>query len=396
MGFIKKYSFLLWVILFISCVEPVEPEFDLITGIITVEGVISNEEGSSFVKIQESELGLVFGLYKNMAINGANISFVNTNTSEVVRLTENFSPSINLSQEENEAGIYLPPKGFVASVGDTWELDIKLPDGRHYKSFPETIKEPVAIEEIDAEFIQELEYSTEWEQFFSGHTINVSFNDPADEKNYYYWNFKSFEPKVICLICRNSYFREGYCNDFDGYFPRPNGPDPFFISYLCETDCWRIRYNQKIEILDDEFINGSRVSQIPVASVLLHSKKDILIKLRQFSLSKPAYDYYNVLKDIIDNNSGFNAPPPAALVGNMFNVKNNDEYVLGRFTAAATSKATIFLKREALQGFIVEFPMESDPENESQGDPPGLPPVYYYPCEETFYSTAIKPEGWPD
>lgn len=80
----------------------------------------------------------------------------------------------------------------------------------------------------------------------------------------------------------------------------------------------------------------------------------------------------------------------------MYNVNNAEEYVLGRFTAAGTSKATIYLKRGSLPGITIEFVDGALPESESNPSPPGLPPVYYYPCEETFYSTAIKPEGWPE
>ncbi|WP_406685055.1 DUF4249 domain-containing protein [Seonamhaeicola sp. MEBiC1930] len=385
----KKYHtslikiFILYQFVFFSnCVEPVEPEFDLITGLVTVEAIISNEEESSFVKIQESELGLVFGLYKNYPINGADITFVNTNTSEIVNLLEN-----------DEANIYLPPSDFVAEVGDSWELDIKLADGRHYKSFPEKIKEPVVIEGIDAEYKQELEYSVESKRFISGHEINVSFNDPVEEENYYYWSYKSFETKTICQECVDSFYRGGYCNDF-GVYPTPNQRDPFTITYECEVDCWRIRYNQNVEILEDEFINGSTVAQMPIANVLLHNKRDILVEVKQFSLSKPAYNYYKVLKDIVENNSGFNAPPPAALVGNMYNVNNSEEYVLGRFTAAATSKATIFLEREALQGTVADPVDLFFPESDSNPTPPGAPPVLYAPCVEGFYSTSIKPEGW--
>ncbi|KJD35158.1 hypothetical protein PW52_10770 [Tamlana sedimentorum] len=365
-----------------NCIEPVEPEFNYITGLITIKAIISNETGGSFVKIKESEIEAVFGKYVNVPVNNASITFVNTNTTEVVNLIEDV-----------ESEVYLPPNDFEASLGDTWVLEIKLADGREYKSLPETIKQPVAIGSIEAEFKQELEYSIEKEGYVPGHSIKVSFNDPVDEKNYYYWSFRSFETKVICLTCVDSYYRNGICDNFDGYYPR--AAEPFYVTYLCEPDCWRIRYNQKIEILDDEFTNGSAISQLPIANILLHNVKDILVEIRQFSLSKPAYNYYKVLKDLTENNSGFNAPPPAALVGNMYNPNQEDEYVLGRFTAAATSKATIFLDRESLQGAIDALEVLF-PESENNPTPPGTPEVLYAPCREGFYSTSIKPEDWPN
>ncbi|WP_273565632.1 DUF4249 family protein [Maribacter halichondriae] len=119
-----------------------------------------------------------------------------------------------------------------------------------------------------------------------------------------------------------------------------------------------------------------------------------MVEIQQFSLTPAAYEYYKVLKDIVDNSAGFNAPPPAALVGNMVNVNNADEFVFGRFTAASTTTATIFINRDgilenALEARIVEIP-EPDPG-------PYPPPVTLRaPCEETRYRTAIRPEGWID
>ena len=48
----KIIPFILSILLFTGCVEPVEPDFVFITELITVEGVISNEPGGSFVKFK--------------------------------------------------------------------------------------------------------------------------------------------------------------------------------------------------------------------------------------------------------------------------------------------------------------------------------------------------------
>lgn len=373
-------------ILFVACIEPTKPEFDFLTGLVTVEAIISNEEGTSFVRIQESELSPAFNIetYLNTPVNNAQVTFINTNTLDVVNLTEGI-----------DGEVYLPPANFKALIGDTWELDIKLPDGRHYKSLPETLKTPVQIDAIEAVYNPELEFVSETNRLLPGHSINVTFNDPSNEKNYYYWTFKSFEPKRVCLICTDSYYRNEVCDNFNGFFPTPNQLEPFHITYLCEVECWRIRHTQNIEILDDEFVNGLTLNQIPVANILLYTRENILVELSQCSISQSAYRYYKTVKDIIKNNGGLNATPPAALVGNLYNVNEENEYVLGRFTATSTLRTDIFIDRTTIQ----EDPLEmqgNNPENENQGTPPGIPAVYVAPCVETFYSTAIKPDNWPN
>ena len=67
-----------------------------------------------------------------------------------------------------------------------------------------------------------------------GHTIAVSFNDPADADNYYYWRFKSFEKLIICAYCPLRVLRNGSCNNAAGRH-----------MYACDTDCWQVKYSKK-------------------------------------------------------------------------------------------------------------------------------------------------------
>lgn len=380
---ILSTSYSLFIIFFTACIEPVEPEFKLKEGLVTVEAIVSTTQGSSFVTLKESILELNRGSYSNIFINGAEVFFINTNTSEIVKLIE-------------DKDIYIPPNDFVASVGDTWELDVKLQDGRNYKSLPEIVPESVAITDIKATYNPNIVFRESLNDYVPGHSISVGFNDPPDKRNYYYWNFRSFESRTICRTCSSSYYREGICCAED---PPPIDPPNFYRTYDCETDCWRIRYNENINILDDEFVNGSAIDQLPIAEILLFNKKDILVEVQQFSLSKSAYDYYKVLKDIIDNSGGFNAPPPAALVGNMFNPDNGEEYVLGRFTAGATFTATIFIKRDNITESVIESVLPPFPETGSGPMPCRLieeGPVLYAPCVEGRYVTGIRHEDWPN
>ena len=62
--------------------------------------------------------------------------------------------------------------------------------------------------------------------------------------------------------------------------------------------------NENIKIFSDEFANGLQITGLPVADVLLYTKENIVIELQQFSLTPKAYDYYRILKDIVDNNGG--------------------------------------------------------------------------------------------
>lgn len=372
-------------VLLVECTEPVRPEFDFKSGLVSVEGFVSTTPGGSFVRINElNEFNVGTNSYENVFISGAEVSFINTDTGNEINLTE-----------DEEAEIYIPPVDFAGTVGNTWELTVSLVDGRVYRSFPETIVESVVISTINATYNPELTFNVELDDFAPGHSIAVGFEDPSEGENYYYWSFRSFELKDICMICYGSHiYREDTCIPVDPFPYPPDEPVPFY-TYLCENDCWRIRYNQNIKIFSDKFSNGLKVAGLPAADVLLHTKRDILVEVQQFSLSAAAYEYYETLKDIVDDNGGFNSPPSAALIGNMFNPNNTDEFVLGRFTAASNSTANIFIDRSNIEESQLETEILF---SEEMAPPPGIAPedwVFYIPCpRESRYNTSIRPEGW--
>lgn len=385
----KRFSSPIWILLcffsvsFIGCVEPVNPDFDLKEGLVYIDAFVSTAPGASYATI--SETAIEFQLFVNKFISGAEVSFRNTDTGLTVLLTE-------------QEGTYLPPNDFTAAVGDSWELLIVLPNGKSYKSLPEQIKQPVEISDIKATFNPELLFRESADGFIPGHFISIDIDDPVDEENFYFWKYRSFEKILTCESCDNSIFRNGKCSEN----PYKTGND-YVVEYSCDGDCWQIRSNENIKLFDDKFTNGTRINSLPVADVLLYSKENIVVHLQQFSLSATAYQYFKILKDIVDNAGSFNAPPPAALIGNMFNSEDSDEFVLGRFTAAAATTRIIFIDRENVaEPFIRHVPTAFEtcgilcPPSSCPPSftPPACNPILLASCTETRFKTAIAPEGW--
>ncbi|KQC30036.1 hypothetical protein AAY42_09220 [Flagellimonas eckloniae] len=370
-----------------GCTEPIRPEFDFKSGMVLVEGFVSTAPNGSFVKINTvNEFNIGTNSYENVFIGGAEVSFINTDTGDVVALIE-----------DTEADIYIPPVDFVAIAGQTWELDILLDDGRQYKSLPETIMESVPISAIGVTYKPELSFNVELDDFAPGHSILVDFEDPPNVENYYYWNYRSFEFRDICVTCHiYRIYRDGTCVLIGSEIPPEVELVHPYQTYYCENDCWRIRYNQNIKIFSDKFTNGSTIERLPVADVLLYTKKDILVEVQQFSLSASAYEYYETLKDLINDNGGFNSPPSAALIGNIINPNDRDEFVLGRFTAAPAETARIILERDDVEEDQIEIGLLAP---EGTWQEPRIPPEEYIfeaPCPgESRYNTSIRPEGWP-
>lgn len=364
----SKSLFLLFISFLLSnCIDPIEPEFEYKEGQIYVEAFLTTTTGSSFVSVYESIVE--YGVYKNIFIEGATVYFKNVETGDQVNLVE-------------EEDTYTPPTGFKATVGESWELYITLEDGTQFQSLSEQIKAPVTINAIEATYKTDLVYNESLGDYIPGHSISVDFEDPSNETNYYYWRFRSFETLINCGTCYKGLFRDGECVAYEG--------DPFY-TYGCETKCYRIRHSENIQILADEFVNGLAVNSLAVGNVPLYTKRNILVELQQLSLTPAAHKYYKTLKDILDNNGGFNAPPPAALIGNMFNPNDSEAYILGRFTAAASSTASIYIDRKEITEAQLD---DSESGNYEQYGVVPDPQTVSIPCEETRYRTGVTPQGW--
>ncbi len=372
----------------VSCTDPVIPEFQFEEELVHVDAYVSTAKGDSYAIITKTTN--LSGTFKDLFVKEASVSFRNIDTNREVFLIESIES-------------YIAPTNFQASIGETWELLIKMPDGRTYRSKPETIIEPVGFSNLKASYSKELVFNENENAFFPGHTVSIDFNDPGGDKNYYFWKYRSFEKISICSTCFEEILRGGECNDSPVSSLRGRN-----LTYACDTNCWQIRYNEDVRIFSDDFINGNSVKSLPVADVVLYTKNNIVIEVQQYSLSPAAYKYYKVLKDLVDNNVGFNAPPPAALVGNMFNPNDNSEFVLGRFTAASAVVKSIFINRSRIAEDPVERIISVD--NEKCTDictaadcmpfneplPPECVPVISTSCDESRFRTGIRPEGWID
>jgi hypothetical protein len=360
-----------------GCIDPVPPEFQYEEGLVFVEGFVATEPGASFVTLNESSFE--FGFYDVIPITGAEVSFENLGTGQIIPLTE-------------LDDIYLPASNFKAEPGELWKLRVTIPGGRTIESDPERVLQPVPIQNLEVNYNPEIEFREAFGgTFVPGHEILVSFDDPLAEDNYYYWTYRTYENLTYCATCSEKIYRDGECVDagdaISGF--------PYFF-YECATACWRIRFPESIAIFNDRFSDGKSISKLPVGNILLYTDENMVVELQQLSLTPSAYQYYKVLKDILDNSSGLNAPPPAALVGNLFNPNDAEDFIFGRFTAAATARAALFIDRSNIDEFPVDQEFREplfEPILNSPFPPPATTTI---PCVEGRYRTAIAPELWED
>lgn len=352
----------------LSCVTPVEPDYDYQDNILFIDAYALSEPGISTVSVKRS-------IYINQSYfledePNAQVSVINVETGQTVDFSE------------DTTGIYIGPADFAVEVGETWMLDVVLQDGRHFESHPEKVASSVPFEEVNVQYSSDVQFHKGFDRYIPGHRISVNWTDPPGEKNYYLWKYRTYEPLLVCKYCENSILREGFCKPIWVNIDLPD------YDYLCDTPCWRIRYGPDLPIFDDVFSDGAQVVNREVAIIPFYRAQDILVELQQLSINESAYKYFNVVNDLLTENTGLNAPPPSALFGNLYNPENRDEVVLGNFTAAAVSIKRIFIERK----LIVDHPLTPDHDITLENC---LDCPVSYPCEESFSRTSTKPRGWP-
>lgn len=353
-----------------SCVEAVEPLYELRPGFLLIEGQIADQAGSSVVRIKKSEL--LFGNYNLVPVTDlASVRSVDETGSEV-----------NWMANPEEAGSFQPPADFSARIGSTYFLRIITAEGQVIESLPEPTPRSVPIAAARFKFEQEAYFNSNLNRFVPAFRLLVDVEDPADERNYYQWKYSTYEFLAVCARCERSVWRNGSCLGGDQYR---------FIGrydYLCDAACWAQSKGSGIQILSDALSQGQRISNIEAGRIDFDWFGGLLADLQQINTSKGLFDYNTVLKNLSEGSGGLNAPLPAALIGNLRDVTNSDVQVLGYVGVVALNNSRIYINRDTVQGMPLPYDATTLLE-------PLLPFPPLAPCVGPGRSLT-RPVGWPE
>lgn len=102
---------------------------------------------------------------------------------------------------------------------------------------------------------------------------------------------------------------------------------------------------KELNIVEKEISLEQSVKEVLVTTIEVDMPTEFLINLQQLSLTEEAHDYLNLLK--IQKNSGNSLfdPPPFEINGNLRNVDDPNEKVLGYFFASDQDTKSIKINR---------------------------------------------------
>jgi len=327
----------------VSCINPIETAIDTEANILIVEGAITSGRGPHKIRLSQS------ARYGNNVLEGSVLPV--TNASVIIRdsdgnnfwLTEEefrfvaFRPPAWPNADGQETyltGVYATTNDFSAVAGKTYTLLITTREGIEYISLPEKVIPATDILGLSAEFSKVPIGSNEYK---TGVDVYATFQDPLEEQNFYMWK-NSGTYKITAFPALHVII------PLEG----PAIPDP----KDCCRNCWVNESSaaRSLLILSDNNINGNKTTIfaafIQDDSVRFTDK--YLVRIELHTLNREAFQYFSLLKNQLSINGDIFDPPPATLRGNMINMTNPDENVLGYFRVSAVSIDSMFLTRNML------------------------------------------------
>ncbi|MEZ0542360.1 DUF4249 domain-containing protein [Fibrella arboris] len=416
------HSVVLLALLVAACVEPAEPEFNATVNVIVVDGTITNLPEAQIVAINRSKADSLTGRFGSLPVTKARVEVV-IDSSRVI------------AYSEIRPGTYQLPDGFRAEPGHAYQVRFTTAEGTRYQSDQQVMPAAVPIQNYTVQFNANSLPGTQYGGLQAGHDVAIDTQDPAGVRNYYRWDWLLYERQDWCRSCYQgvyavygilprtyifgSYFVSGdklYENCFVPPFTTdPSAPQVsggyWYYDYECRTRCWEIIRSYSLNLFDDTFSNGGLISSRRIAQLPFFQRTGALVQLRQASLTKEAYQYYKLFQQQTQNTGGLADTPPSAMVGNIRNVANSRENVVGFFTASGVAVVTHWLDRKDATGAAPglfqalssrdPYPEPSPPYTGERPQPKvliwgGPPRVPTATCELSDSRTPFKPEGWRD
>lgn len=369
----------------LTCVDPIDAPINSSLDVLVVEATITDRAETQLIRLSRSKADLYTGRPGYVPVAKANVQVI-VDSSQVV-----------VAQETID-GRYQLPADFKGQIGHHYQLKFTLSDGSQYASTPEQLQPVAPIGQIRALFNPTSLSTTERlnNLYRAAHDFYVDFTDPADQTNYYRWEWIDWERQAWCRSCNGGLYQ---VTDDTGKLIEDCVNEAYtypHYDYNCRTACWEIIYSNDLVLLSDQFVNGNQIKSFRIGRIPLYSKDHCLVEIRQTSLTKTAYHYFAQLSEQTKQAGSVAGSQPALLVGNIHNLSKPNEPIVGYFTVAGVASVRYWLTRSDATGVapgLFQALNGTDPINE-----PSVrryrPPLAV--CVSSDTRTPYKPDGWQD
>jgi hypothetical protein len=304
----KFFTILTTVLMLSNCIDPYSPTLKGYESLLVVEGLITDENTSYTVKLSrtiQQQDGIP------VMVSDATVYITDDEAKKTIL-------------ENSGEGIYKTNSTlFKGVIGESYALHIITREGDEFESDQCLMTASPNIDSIY--FAKDTELVNNGTESKEGLRIFLDSKDAAND-NYYRWDFEeTWKFKV---------------------------PNPQKYDYISETlivqipdvneYCWKIRHSNEILIHSNYSGGGGRVEKEPIFFIDTEKSDRLLIQynilVKQYSISKKEYDFWNNMKQINENGSDIFSTQPFPVISNIRNINNPGERVLGYFRVSAVKQ----------------------------------------------------------
>lgn len=321
---IIKFNLLVFVLG--NCQEPFYPPVETYGDHLVVEGLLTDQPENQVVKLSRT-----FRLDTMMVL------------PERGAIVELISDENTMRLDEREPGKYVASYYWLqGQVGAIYQLSIHTSDGNQYLSEPVKMKYVPPIDSIHWQWEEKPsleEFGTlDHHEVLQGVQIYISTHDETQKTSYYRWDWEeTYEFKAQF----ESLYK--WDNDIRSIVPRLPEEQIF--------KCWNTVHNKAIHIYNTGYLSGSLVGSFPLHFVSNRTRRlqrRYSILVWQYGLSESGYTYFQDLKNISENTGSIFDNQPFQVRGNVSNINDSEEIVLGYFDVTSAQKKRIFINNAEL------------------------------------------------
>jgi hypothetical protein len=302
-------------IIFGTCSEPYTPELGKYEDILVIDGVITNEPGPYTVRLSRS---FPYSESEGLPEQQATV-LIRDDRGNVGTLIET-SPGVYSTISPDFRGI----------IGRHYQLYVITADQQVWESEYVELKKVPEIGNLYAEFGEK----TGKNEMLEGFQIYVDTHDPDNLTRYYRYDYEEIWEFTV---------------PYPSYYLVENG----LLIFRTEAvgRCWKTVPCEDILVTTSENMESDVIRRFPVYFVSTNSSRlsirySILVK--QYSLSREAYVYWNLLKETNQELGSIFDKQPSQIRGNVYNMNDPEIPVIGFFEATSVDSARIFITRSEL------------------------------------------------
>ncbi|AFK04451.1 hypothetical protein Emtol_3322 [Emticicia oligotrophica DSM 17448] len=337
----------------VACIDEFDPKLQGGKPKIVFEGTLTNLPGPYF-----------FQLSYSAGYNSKESVFDKFVNAAKVWITDGES---RVDLTDLNKGQFSTPENFRGKIGKTYQLHIQLSDGTTYESEPEKMKMTPPIEKIYSEFKLT---TTPFPKYRGNFNIYVDVKDPDSQGDYYRWKWVHYE-------------RASYCSQYT-----VTGDRPTIVYQKCCTDCWNATSCLGCIVLaSDNLINGNMLKRQLIGQIPFDNITGYYMLIEQMSLSRNAYNFWRNVAQQSNNSGGIFDIAPASIRGNLKNINDNSDVILGYFQVSAVEQKAVYIQRNNTG--ILPFGLSFSGSNFNYDANCEI-------CKESQYRTAKRPLNWVD